>query len=77
VLSTGQESQANCTVVTRVLVVIPQTVHILVSALTITDATSKGPKPAFCFPFNFAHLALGDTLIFLPSSLAGGPLASQ
>jgi hypothetical protein len=60
-----------------VLVVIPQTVHILVSALTITDTTSKWPKPALCFPFDFAHLALGDTLIFLPSSLAGGALASQ
>src|SRR6267154_5156390 len=62
--------------VTRVLVVVPQTVHILVSALAITDTTSERLQPALSLPFDFAHLTLGDALVF-PSSFTGGALASQ
>jgi hypothetical protein len=62
--------------VTRMLVVIPQAVHVLVSALAIADTTSKGPESALRLPFDFAHVTLRNALI-VPSSLAGRPLTSQ
>jgi len=39
-LATGEEGQTNSTVITGVLIMIPQAIHILVSTLAITYATS-------------------------------------
>lgn len=76
VLSTGKESETDCTVVTRMLVVIPQAVHVLVPALAIADTTGKRAESALCLAFDFAHVTLCDALI-VTSSLAGRALASQ
>jgi hypothetical protein len=63
--------------VARVLIVVPQTVHVLVPALAVTDTTSERLEPSLCLPFDFTHLALRDALIFLPGSFPRGTLASQ
>lgn len=76
VLSTGKESKTDCTMVTRMLVVIPQAVHVLVPALAIADTTGKRAESALCLAFDFTHVTLCDALI-VTSSLAGRALASQ
>jgi hypothetical protein len=40
--------------VTRMLIVIPKSIHVLVSPLTIADATCEGPEPSFGFTFDLA-----------------------
>lgn len=42
----------------RVLIVIPKTIHILVSPLTIADATCEGPQTSLGFTFHLAKLSL-------------------
>jgi hypothetical protein len=41
-------------VVARVLIVISKTVHVLVSPLTIADATGKRPQSTFCLTLHLA-----------------------
>jgi len=67
-LATSEECQPEGSVLAAVLVVVPQTVHVLVPPCTIADAASVGTKPFLNFPdFAIAH-ALLQHLAFL----AGG-----
>jgi len=50
--------KANGTMFARVLIVIPKTIHILVSPLTIADATCEGSQTSLRFTFYLAKLAL-------------------
>jgi len=60
VLTTRKQRKTNRTVVARVLIMITQTVHVLVPALAIRDATSKRPQSSLSLPLNFPHLTLAD-----------------
>jgi len=50
--------EPNGTMVARVLIVIPKTIHILVSPLTIADATCEGSETSFGFTLHLAELSL-------------------
>jgi hypothetical protein len=54
VLPRCEQLEPNCAVVARVLIVISKAVHVLVSPLTIADATGKWPQSTFCLTLHLA-----------------------
>ena len=68
VLTTSEKGQTKSSVFATVLIVIPETVHVLVPPCTITDAAGVGTKPLLDFP----DLAIAHTLFQHLAFLAGG-----
>lgn len=62
-LTAGKESQTLSTVFARVLVVVTETVHVLVTALAIADATRKRSQSPFGFFFDFAQIHFRNTIL--------------
>jgi len=52
VLARREQLEPDCTMLARMLIVISKSIHILVSPLTIADATCKWAQPAFCLAFH-------------------------
>lgn len=70
-LTTGEQGQTESSVLTAVLVVIPEAVHVLVPSCTITNTASVGTKP----PFDFPDLTVAHALLQHFAFLAGGKVA--
>jgi hypothetical protein len=68
VLATSEECQPKGPVLAAVLVVIPKTIHVLVSPCTIADTASVGAKPLL----NFPDLAIAHALLQHFAFLARG-----
>lgn len=60
VLATRQQCKSNSTMVPRMLIMIPQPVHILIPPLTIPNTARKRPEALLSFPLHLAELALRD-----------------
>lgn len=58
VLATREEGEPNSAVIARVLIVIPQPIHVLIPPLTIADSTCKWTKPLLRLPLHLPQLAL-------------------
>lgn len=56
---------------------VPKPVHVLIPALTVTNATSKRTKPPLGLPFYLAQLTLGDHVVVLTGGLSRGALACE
>lgn len=59
------------------LVVIPQSVHVFVPPLAVTNPTRERPKPALCFTFHFAQFALADHIVLISRGFPSGALAGK
>jgi len=77
VLSAGKQCESYCTVVARVLIVVPKAVHVLVPPLTVAHTARKRTEAALCLAFDLAHLTLGDHVVILAGSLSGRALACE
>jgi hypothetical protein len=77
VLSAREQRQPHCAVVARVLVVVTKAVHVLVPALTVTNAAGKGTEAALGLAFDLAQLTLGDQVVILAQGLSRRALACQ
>jgi hypothetical protein len=61
VLPARKQREANRTMVTRVLVVVAKTVHVLVPTSTLANTTCKRLEPAFSLTLHLAKLLLVHT----------------
>ena len=77
VLPAGEQSKTYCAVVARVLIVVAKAVHVLVPALAVTDAASKGTEAALGLAFDLAQLTLGDQVVILAQGLSRRALARE
>lgn len=71
VLSASEQSETYRAVIARVLIVVPEPVHVLVPALAVGYAACKGTEATFCLAFYLAQLTLGDDVVVLSCSLSG------
>jgi hypothetical protein len=60
VLTTREQRKPDGTVITRMLVVVAQTIHVLVATLAISNATGERPQPPLGLSLDFPHLTLAD-----------------
>jgi len=60
VLAIREQRKSNGTVIPRVLVVVPQTIHVLVTTLAIGNATGERSQPPLSLSLDFPHLTLAD-----------------
>lgn len=56
---------------------VTKAVHVLVPALTVTDAASKGTEAALGLALDLAQLTLGDQVVILAQGLSRRALACQ
>ena len=59
-LTTRQQSQSNSPMITRVLVVIPQAIHVLISSLAVTHPTREWPESTLSLTLNLPQIVLRD-----------------
>ena len=69
-LSASEQGETYCAVITRVLIVVAEAVHVLVAALAVADAARKGTETALGLAFDLAQLTLCDGVIILAGSLS-------
>lgn len=68
VLTAGKEMEPCRPVLAGVLIMISQSVHVLVSPLTVAHATRKRPKSTLRFPLNLPQLTLANRVIVIAGS---------
>ena len=59
-LPTRKKRKPNSTMIARMLIMIPQPIHILIPPLTIPNTTRKRPQPLLSLLLHLPQLRLGD-----------------